>query len=123
MVKRNRKSQEKEVILPTKFIPQFFNSVDGRCGVVKEIRRRYERLKRDTGITSYQQEMLCQRAIFIGIQLETMECNAAEGKSFESNVYTQMVNTLTGLLKALGLNKVKTVDALAEHLKQHEQSA
>ena len=80
--------------------------------VVKEIRRRYETLRADTGAESYQKELLCQRAIFIAVQLETMECMAAETGQFEAGVYSNMTNTLLGLLKALGLERhvVEAID-------------
>src|SRR5688572_3497154 len=66
------------VTIPGRFEPRFWDESDGRCALVKEVRRRYEQLKEDTGTDTYQKDLLCQRAIFIAIQLETMEVQAME---------------------------------------------
>ena len=114
MIKRN----EKLVTLPERFVPQFWDEADGRCAVIKEIRRRYEFLKEDSQADSYQKDLLCQRAIFISVQLETMERMATETGKFRAGVYTQMVNALTGLLKSLGLErKIKQAVNLREYVK------
>ena len=81
--------------------------MDRRYAIVKEIRRRYLKLKSDTNADCIQKDMLAQRAIFVGVQLETMEALAAEEGVFDPGVYTQMVNCLTGLLRALGLERQK----------------
>ncbi len=103
------------VDLPARFEPMFWGDADRRSGVVKEVRRRYDVLMQDSGAESYQKDLICQRAIFISIQLETMEVEAAQSGKFDPGCYTQMVNTLLGLLKALGLERQtkKTVDLKA----------
>jgi hypothetical protein len=96
--------------VPARFEPRFWEGADGRCANVKEINRRYERLRQDAGADSCQKELLCQRAVFISLQLETAERVATEGGKFDAGVYTQMTNSLMGLLRALGLErKVKAV--------------
>jgi hypothetical protein len=103
--------------IPAKFIPQFLEDADGRCSVIKELKRRYDILKADTGADSYQKDLLVQRATFVGIQLETIETVAAETGRFESGSYGQLVNTFIGLLKALGLErKRKSVVNLNEYM-------
>lgn len=44
-------------------------------------------------------------AVFLGIQLETMEREAADSGEFDQGVYTQMANALSGILTKLGLGK------------------
>jgi hypothetical protein len=100
---KTREQRTKEISIPARFTPRFFDVLDGRCGVVKEIHKRYKRLKADTNANNYQKDLLCQRAVFIAIQLETMECVAAQTGEQDPGVYTQMVNTLMGLLKTLGI--------------------
>lgn len=102
---KTRDERAKGVSIAEQFVPRFWDSVDGRTGIAKEIRRRFEELKTDTGADTAQKEMLCQRAIFIGIQLETMEIEAAQEGKLDAGVYTQMSNALLGLLKALGLER------------------
>lgn len=96
--------------MPERFEPRFWQDADGRCASVKEINRRYERLLRDSGADSYQKDLLCQRAVFISLQLETAERVATETGKLDAGVYTQMTNSLMGLLRALGLErKVKAI--------------
>lgn len=105
-----RDQRRKEVSIPEAFTPRFFEDLDGRVAIAKELRKRYEAIKKDAGADSVQKDMLCRRAIFLGIQLETMEAIAAEEGEFDAGVYTQMSNALLGLLKSLGLErKVKKV--------------
>jgi len=103
MAKMRQKT--KEVALPKKFTPRFWEAVDRRYAIAKEITRRYETLRQDTGAESAQRDMLCQRAVFMGVCLETMECEAVATSKFDAGVYTQMSNALLGLLKALGLDR------------------
>ena len=117
------KKQSRIVSLPEQFIPQFWDEADGRCSVIKEIRHRYEVLKGDTQADNYQKDLICQRAIFISVQLETMEMVASETGSFNAGVYTQMVNSLMGLLKSLGLErKRKNVVSLQEYVGQKKKA-
>ena len=103
---RKRKPKSEVNGLPSRFVPQFWMKTDRRSLAVREVRRRYRELKDHTGADSSQKDMLCQRAVFIGVQLETMEIEAVEGKApLDAGRYTQMVNALLGLLKALGLER------------------
>jgi hypothetical protein len=112
-----RHRRTKDLTLPNRFVPQFWHDVDGRCGVIKEIRRRYEHLKQDVGADSYQKDLLIQRTVFVSLQLETMETKAAETGEFDPGVYTQMVNALSGLLSKLGLErKARTVPNLKTYV-------
>ncbi|WP_143543817.1 hypothetical protein [Rhodopirellula sp. MGV] len=68
---------------------------------------------------SFQQEILARRAVFIAVQLETMEANALDGKPIDLGTYTQGVNALSGLLAKLGLKRAmrKTTD-LSSYLQE-----
>ena len=90
--------------LPDKFIPRFWDDLDQRTALAREVRQRYETLRADTGADSAQKDMLVRRAVFIGLQLETMEANASRG-NIDVGVYTQSVNALSGLLTKLGLER------------------
>ena len=90
---------------------------DQRQAVVKLIRRHVDQLLEDTGAESFQQELLARRAVFIAVQLETMEANALDGEAIDLGVYTQGVNALSGLLTKLGLKKAaKRAVALDSYL-------
>jgi hypothetical protein len=91
-------------------VPKFWEEQDGRYAVAREIRSRVQRLREDAGADSFQKDVLCQRAVFIALQLESMEIAAVESGKFDPGSYTQMVNCLVGLLRSLGLErKAKTI--------------
>ena len=69
--------------LPQGFLPHFWDKVDGRLSAKKKIRERYLEIKRDSNANSIQKDQLCQRAAFVSVQIETMECIAAEGGDIE----------------------------------------
>ncbi len=109
----SREKRKRDLALPTHFVPRFWGSIDGRVSLVKEIKRRYEELKEHCDADSHQKDLLCQRAVFVGVQLETMEITAADTGEFDPGVYAQMCNSLLGLLKTLGLERKmpkKTMD-------------
>ncbi len=91
--------------LPKRFVPRFWEDADGREAVIKRIKRRVERLKQDVGADSYQKEILCERAAFVVLQLETAERAALEDGRLDMGTFTQMTNCLLGLLKSLGLER------------------
>lgn len=111
------RARRKVVTLPETFAPAFWNEADGRSVVVREIRDRVARLASDCGADSTQKKMLVQRAVFIGLQIESMEVAATETRQIEMGVYVQACNALMGLLKALGLEKaVKHAGGLKAYL-------
>jgi hypothetical protein len=98
------------VPFPQSFVPRFWEELDQRSYAVREMVRRVTVLKEHVCADSAQKEILLQRVVFLSIRLETMEVSAAEGGEFDEGKYTQAVNSLLGLLKALGLeNKAKKV--------------
>lgn len=106
------------------FKPMFWEDLDGRTGIAQTIRDRYETLKDDAGAESRQREILCQRAVFMCVCLETMECEALASGKFDAGVHTQMSNALLGLLKALGLDrKVKRADGLSDYIRERQADA
>jgi hypothetical protein len=116
-------ANKKSVALPATFKPRFWVDADQRCAVVRLIKRRCAQLKEDTGADCVQKELLCQRAAFVTILLETMEVKAAEnGESFDLGAYVQACNGLVGLLKSLGLEKkLKAVGDLKTYLDQKKK--
>lgn len=106
------------------FKPKFWDELDGRTGIAQTIRERYELLKADAGATSTQRDILCQRAVFMCVCLETMECEALATGKFDAGVHTQMSNALLGLLKALGLDRrVKKVGDLGDYIRERRAAA
>lgn len=114
-------TQAKKVAkLPKTFEPKFWERMDGRVSVAKEIRRRLETLRADAGAdASMQRDLLCQRAVFLAVLLESQECEALESGTLDTGGYVQACNALQGLLKALGLDKkVKQTADLRTYLEE-----
>ena len=116
---RAERRAKEPATLPSRFEPKFWETTDQRQAVVKKVRRRLEELRDDAGVDSVQKEMLVRRAIFISVQLETMEVQSVETGDFNPGVYTQMVNALSGLLSKLGLEQqtMKKVVNLHDYVK------
>jgi hypothetical protein len=116
--KKGRSGFRQLVTLPNRFIPRFWEDSDNRLAAVRLVRQRCERLKSHAGGDEcVQRDLLCQRAAFLSIILETFEVEAAEGKGMDLAVYTQAVNSLQGLLKTLGLEKrIKSTHDLRSYL-------
>jgi hypothetical protein len=105
MARVKTKGANKEVEVPATFVPLFWKHLDKRCGIVKEFYSRYRKLKADCNANTLMLDMLCQRAAFISIQLETLECKAGERGRIDFGSYAQGVNCLQGLLTKLGLKR------------------
>lgn len=103
--------------LPARFEPKCFEKADNRLAIIKEVRRRLERLKNETGADSYQKEMICEEAVFLALQLETMRTTALEGGEIDFGSYVQTTNCLQGLLSKLGLEKqARKVESLSSYV-------
>ena len=102
-----RKRQPKPEVnqVPVTFEPKFWLKVDQRSVAAREIRRRFNKLKRDAKVNSAQKELLAERAVFLAVLLESQEVDAAKTGKIEQGRYVQGVNALIGILKALGLEK------------------
>lgn len=114
---RSERRAKEPATIPARFEPRFWETTDQRQSAVRVIRRRCEELREDVGADSVQKDLLVQRAIFLSIQLETMEVEAIESGHFDPGIYTQMVNGLTGLLNKLGLERqIKEVTDLKTYV-------
>lgn len=100
---KTREQRRKQTAIPATFVPRFWDAIDGRTRIRKRLVKRIKQFERDASVVTAQQELLCQRAAFLAVQLETQEIEATETGKFDPGVYTQMTNTLFGILRALGL--------------------
>ena len=115
MPARRRKRKQEE--LPERFTPRFWRDADQRSAVVKTTRQQLQTLCEDAGVDCEQKHLIAQRAVFISLQLQTMEVEAATTGNFEAGTYTQMTNCLLGLLRSLGLKPAaKKTANLHEHI-------
>ena len=112
----NKGQPRTKVTLPRKFDVRFLEEADGRLVAIKELRKRVEQLKADTGVDSCQKDLLCRRACFVAAKLESMEVTAIETGKLEVGQYVQGVNCLVGLLRCLGLERKRKQIGLTEYV-------
>jgi hypothetical protein len=111
------KLKRRDGTLPVRFQPRFWEDADKRVALVRAIQDRVATLKADTGADSRQKEILVQRAVFLTSVLETAEINAITGQPFDLGSYTQGINSLIGVLRALGLERKAKQLGLATYVR------
>jgi hypothetical protein len=121
--RRALKRKDGLVQISKKFSPKFLEDLDTRYHVTRLLRQRVDILLQDAGgDESVQRALLCRRAAFLSIILETAESECLSKGTFDQPGYTQSLNSLTGVLKALGLERrLKTVGGLTTYLAGKEK--
>ena len=127
-VVKTKHHHKKDVAIPTKFVPQFMDAIDGRAALTREIKRRFEALKLELGCDTYAKELLAQESVFLSVLLETWRCKALETGELDVGVYTHAANALSGLLlkladKRLDRRAVKALSVKSVVEKYKERSA
>jgi hypothetical protein len=112
--------------VPAKYSTGFLENLDGRLGVARDLRQRFEALTADLGGSdslSYAQRSLCERALFLEFWLARQEATLANGGKFEVSAWVQATNSLQGIFAKLGLKRVaRDVPDLQTWIKRREQS-
>ncbi len=109
--------------VPAKFTNGFLDNLDGRLGVARDLRGRFEALTSDLGGVenlSYAQRSLCERVLFLEFWLARSEANLANGGKFDVGRWTQACNSLQGIFAKLGLKRVaKDVPSVSEFMEHY----
>ena len=102
-------SREKTTQLPEKFDLSFLDKVDGRSSLKSRLIVKLDKLKADGLIDSTPKELIAHRIIYLAEYLEAIEQKGAsdEFQGFPATRYFQGINSLTGLLRSLGLEAKK----------------
>src|SRR5688572_21840392 len=79
------------------------NEADSRFAVVKDMRRRLEKLKDESDCDTLAREALAGRAIFLLVYLESCEIEMLEGRQIDWKRYLTAAKALADLLSKLGL--------------------
>jgi hypothetical protein len=116
----NGKSSE----IPARCSEQWIEKLDGRTQIARIIRDRLEELQTDLGgpaQLSYQEKSLTKRAIWLEAVIEQQEIALSKGEEIDQGKLTQAVNSLIGLLKALGLERrAAEVPTIAEYCREFD---
>lgn len=95
--------------LPDAYTDDWLSQLDGRTRWAQAVRARYAALTDDLGghaNMSYQRRSLAKRALWQEAVIEQMESSLAAGKEVDLGRLTQAVNSLQGLFRTLGLDRV-----------------
>lgn len=101
-------ASDKATAIPRKYSDDYLSTMDQRTSTVRALKSRYKQLKSDLGNdVSYQQNSLMKRVIHLEGVIETTEQALMNGEQINFNQYLNSINSLTGLLKTLGLHRRK----------------
>jgi hypothetical protein len=124
MQANNNTDDTKEQPVSAKFSNGWLDGLDGRLGIARELRGRFEALTGDLGGSanlSYAQRSLCERALFLEFWLARQEAALANGKPFDVGKWTQACNSLQGIFAKLGLKRPpKDVLDIEAWVKKHQ---
>lgn len=108
----------------SQFTTGWLDGLDGRLGIARELRQRFETLTNDLGGSdslSYAQRSLCERALWLEYWLATQEKDLANGGAFDVGKWVQAANSLQGIFAKLGLKRIaKDVPTLNEWMASRE---
>ena len=93
---------------PKHYRSNFLNGLDQRTVEAQTARTMLAAIESDLGgatCVSTAKRMLISKAVFLNMKLEEMMHAAMNGEPFELTAFTNAVNALTGLLKAIGLTR------------------
>lgn len=106
--------------LPKQYSSDWLEKLDGRTTLARTVRSRYDALAADLGghdALSYQRRSLCKRAVWMEAVIEQQEAALSRGEDVDLGRLTQSINSLMGVLKTLGLDRVaRDVPDLATYL-------
>jgi len=113
--------------IPNRYSADWLEKLDGRTTLARAVNDRYHDLTQGLGGVeqlSYQRRSLCKRIVYMECLVEQQEAALSRGEEVDQGRLTQAVNTLIGLLKTVGLDRVaRDTPDLATFLKQREGSA
>lgn len=107
--------------IPGDYSPDWLEKLDGRTRLAQAVQQRYTALAADLGghdRLSYQRRSLAKRVIWLEATVEQAEAAIARGEEVDLGALTQRINSMIGLYKTLGLDRVaKDVPNLRDYLK------
>ncbi len=98
----------KPTLVTGQFTPGFLAALDGRTVVARGLKANLDALMIDLGgadALSYQQTSLCERVIHLEALIRGMEARLACGEDVAPASYAQMINSLVGLYRTLGIER------------------
>ena len=116
----------KPTVVSGQFTPGFLADLDGRSVVARWLKSNLDTLMTDLGgadTLSYQQRSLCERVIHLEALIRNTETRLAQGEDVTPSSYGQLLNSLVGLYRTLGIERRTTeVVDLRHYLESREAS-
>jgi hypothetical protein len=107
--------------LPVRYGKDFVTLLDGRCRLSREVRERLQALTDDLGgELSHQQRSMCKRAIWLELMVEHEEARIGEGGGVDGALHTQLITSLVGIYRLLGVRRVARQTRLSDYLRRGE---
>ncbi|ABI56416.1 hypothetical protein ACN2MM_05970 [Alkalilimnicola ehrlichii MLHE-1] len=106
--------------IPKQYRPGWLESLDGRYGLARELRARFDEVCNDLGGAdrlSYMQRSLVERGLWLEYWLAQQEQALSKGGDFDVGKWVQAANSLQGIYSRLGLERrQRDVPDLAQYL-------
>ena len=96
------------VSMPAKYEPDFERRIDKRTVVGAALLARLAAIQSDCGgaeSMSHAKASLCKRAVWVEAMVESHEQNLANAQPIDAGAYTQLINSLLGLYRVLGIER------------------
>jgi hypothetical protein len=96
------------VCMPARYEPDFERRLDKRTVVGSALLARLAQIQIDCGgaeSMSHAKASLCKRAVWIEAMIESHEQNLANGQPIDAGAYTQLINSLLGIYRVLGIER------------------
>ena len=114
-------STKLKAVLPDTYRAGWLDKLDKRTKVARVIMQRIAALTSDAGgadSLSHAKLSLIRRAAFLEAICESHELQLASGQEINVGAYTQSLNSLLGLYRLLGIERVaRSVRTLREHMR------
>ncbi|MCK7548490.1 hypothetical protein ACFQGA_11490 [Marinobacter koreensis] len=113
--------------IPPTYSPDWLQRLDGRTRLAQAVNQRYQDLTTDLGgneSLSYQRRSLCKQVVWMEAIIEQQHAALSRGEEIDQGKLTQATNTLIGLLKTIGLDRVaRDIPNLQDYLKAKQANA
>jgi|SRR5690554_749078 len=109
----------KSAELPPQYSDDFIERMDGRTRIAQVVRSRYDALTSDLGghdALSYTRRSLAKRAIYVEAAIEQQEAALSRGEPVDLGKVSVLTNSLIGLYKVLGLDRVAREVSLSDYI-------
>lgn len=94
--------------LPERYSPNYVEKLDRRTAVGRTVVERVASLEQDQGgadTLSHARRSLVRRAVFLEVLVESQELRMLDGEALDAGAYTQCLNSLLGVYRALGIER------------------